>query len=114
MLAQLVANWADRVRSGERRAADRQYAGGRGSRSPTISARLIDDVITRKMDWQKLDGLVPDRFDKYWQFTLEFLKIARNYWPERLNEIGAIDAADRRDQLINAEMQRISPAAMQP
>ena len=36
------------------------------------------------MDWQQLDDLVPDQFDKYWQFTLEFLKIARSFWPERL------------------------------
>ena len=55
-----------------------------------------------------LDGLVPDQFDEYWQFTLEFLKIARNYWPERLNEIGEIDAADRRDRLIDAEMNRLA------
>jgi ATP-dependent helicase/nuclease subunit B len=70
--------------------------------------RLIDDVITRKMDWRRLDGLVPDRFDKYWQFTLDFLKIARSYWPERLKEIGAIDASARRDLLIEAEMKRLA------
>ena len=71
-------------------------------------ARLIDDVITREMDWQKLDRLVPDRFDEYWQQTLKFLKIARSFWPERLKEIGSIDAAERRDQLINAEMSRLA------
>ncbi len=71
-------------------------------------ARLIDDVITRKMDWQQLDRLVPDQFDNYWQFTLDFLKIARSYWPERLKEEGAIDAADRRDRLIDAEMRRLA------
>ena len=71
-------------------------------------ARLIDDVITRQMDWQKLDRLVPDQFDEYWQQTLKFLKIARNYWPERLKEIGSIDAAERRDQLIDAEMRRLA------
>lgn len=48
------------------------------------------------MDWQQLDRLVPDQFDTYWQFTLDFLNIARSYWPERLKEEGAIDAADRR------------------
>src|SRR5207244_9271022 len=60
------------------------------------------------MDWQRLDGLVPDQFDKYWQLTLDFLKIARNYWPERLKEIGAIDAAARRDLLIDAEIKRLA------
>src|SRR5262245_2176103 len=71
-------------------------------------ARLIDDAITRKIDWQRLDSLVPDRFDKYWQLTLDFLKIARSYWPERLKEIGVIDAAARRDRLIEAEMKRLA------
>ena len=71
-------------------------------------ARLIDDVTTRKMDWQQLDRLVPDQFDTYWQFTLDFLNIARSYWPERLKEEGAIDAADRRDRLIDAEMRRLA------
>jgi len=71
-------------------------------------ARLIDDAITRKMDWQRLDGLVPDQFDKYWQLTLDFLKIARSYWPERLKERNEIDAADRRDRLIEAEMRRLA------
>ncbi|MGA9051247.1 MAG: double-strand break repair protein AddB, partial [Pseudolabrys sp.] len=71
-------------------------------------ARLIDDVITREVDWKKLDELVPDQFDKYWQLTLDFLKIARGYWPERLAEIGAIDASRRRDLLIDAEMKRLA------
>src|SRR4029450_7116925 len=69
---------------------------------------MIADVTTRGMDWRKLDGLVPDRFDKYWQFTLDFLKIARSYWPERLAEKGMIDPARRRDLLIDAEMNRLA------
>jgi ATP-dependent helicase/nuclease subunit B len=60
------------------------------------------------MDWQRLDGLVPDQFDKYWQLTLDFLKIARDYWPERLKELDVIDAYDRRDRLIEAEMKRLA------
>ena len=103
MLAQLIANWADRVRSGERRTADRQHSGcaARARRR----SRTADRRRYHPQDGlAKLDDLVPDRFDKYWQFTLEFLKIARSFWPERLNEIGEIDAADRRDQLIDAEM----------
>src|SRR5262249_28170827 len=54
------------------------------------------------------DTLVPDQFDKYWQLTLDFLKIARSYWPERLKERGEVDAARRRDQLIDAEMKRLA------
>src|SRR5215510_3103621 len=107
MLAQLIANWADRVRSEK----DAPLIANTPAAALALAddlGRLIDDVITRKMDWQRLDGLVPDRFDKYWQLTLDFLKIARSYWPERLKEIGMIDAAARRDRLIEAEMKRLA------
>src|ERR1700759_5143432 len=40
-------------------------------------ARLIDDIATRGVDWNALDGLVPDALDQYWQLTLRFLRIAR-------------------------------------
>ena len=107
MLAQLIANWADRVRSEKGAPLIANTPAARLALADDLG-QLIDDVITRKMDWQRLDGLVPDQFDKYWQFTLEFLKIARSFWPLRLREIGEIDAADRRDRLIDAEMKRLA------
>ena len=70
-------------------------------------ARLIDDMVTRQVDWKRLDDLVPDRFDKYWQLTLEFLKIARDLWPQILSDLGAIEPAERRDRLIEAEAARL-------
>jgi Inactivated superfamily I helicase len=39
-----------------------------------------------RVDWRALDRLVPDQFDKYWQHTLDFLKIARDFWPAFLAE----------------------------
>jgi ATP-dependent helicase/nuclease subunit B len=107
MLAQLIADWADRVRSEKGAPLIANTPAARLALADDLG-RLIDDTITRKMDWALLDDLVPDQFDKYWQFTLEFLKIARSYWPERLKEIGEIDAADRRDQLIDAEVERLA------
>ena len=64
----------------ERHTTDRQHAGCPLALADDLG-RLIDDMITRKMDWAQLDGLVPDQFDQYWQFTLDFLKIARDFWP---------------------------------
>jgi ATP-dependent helicase/nuclease subunit B len=107
LLAQLIADWADRVRSEKGAPLIANTPAARLALADDLG-RLIDDVITRKMDWALLDNLVPDQFDEYWQFTLKFLKIARSYWPERLNEIGEIDAANRRDQLIDAEMKRLA------
>src|SRR5665647_2601822 len=50
-------------------------------------ARLMDDMVTRGVGWDALDGLVPDQLDKYWQHSLEFLTIARQAWPAHLQEI---------------------------
>src|SRR5215467_7910207 len=71
-------------------------------------ARLMDDMTTRQVPWEQLDDLVPDRFDQYWQLTLQFLKIAREVWPAILAERGAIEPAARRDLLIAAEARRLA------
>jgi ATP-dependent helicase/nuclease subunit B len=107
LLAQLIARWAETIRPEQGAPLIANTPAAALALADDLG-RLIDDVITRKTDWQRLDGLVPDRFDKYWQLTLDFLKIARSYWPERLKEIGMIDAAARRDLLIEAEMKRLA------
>ncbi len=71
-------------------------------------ARLIDDMTTRQVSWDKLDGLVPDDLDPYWQKSLRFLKIAREAWPALRAERGAIEQAERRDRLIEAEARRLA------
>jgi len=108
LLAELILQWAN---SPEMRGAEG---------SPLIAntpsaalgladdlARLMDDMTTRQVSWDKLDGLVPDALDPYWQLSLRFLKIARSYWPERLKELGAIESAERRDKMIEAEAARL-------
>ena len=35
-------------------------------------ARLMDDMVTRGVDWSALDRLVPDQLDQYWQHSLGF------------------------------------------
>ena len=71
-------------------------------------ARLMDDMVTRGVDWEALDGLVPDQLDQYWQHSLQFLQIAREAWPDYLAEIGKIEPAARRDLLISAEAARLT------
>src|SRR4051794_31397313 len=71
-------------------------------------ARLIDDMTTRQVAWERLNGLVPDNLDCYWQLTLDFLKIAGEHWPKLLDERGAIEPAARRDFLIEAERIRLA------
>jgi ATP-dependent helicase/nuclease subunit B len=77
-------------------------------------ARLMDDMTTREVSWQRLDQLVPDEFDRYWQDTLKFLLIAREHWPAILAERGAIEPAARRDRLIAAEASRLAAASGAP
>src|SRR5580700_11400259 len=101
LLARLVLQWAG--------SAQLHGAGGAPlvAHSPAAAlrladdlARLIDDMTTRQVAWDRLDQIVPERFDEYWQLSLRFLKIAREAWPAILNERGAIEAAARRDRLI--------------
>jgi len=71
-------------------------------------ARLIDDMSTRGVSWDRLDDLVPDTFDEYWQLTLRFLQIARQMWPAILQDQNRIEPTKRRDALIKAEAQRLA------
>lgn len=107
LLAQLIARWAEAIRPGQGAPLIANTPAAALALADDL-AKLIDDFITRKAEWKRLDRLVPDQFDKYWEFTLDFLKIARSYWPERLGERGEIDAAERRDRLIDAELKRLA------
>src|SRR5437764_6182690 len=102
-LARLVAAWAKSPVSAP------LVVGGPASTLALASdlARLMDDMVTRGVGWEALDGLVPDQLDKYWQHSLEFLRIARQAWPAHLEEIGKIEPAARRDLLIAAEAKRL-------
>ncbi len=70
-------------------------------------ARLMDDMITRQVPWEKLDTLVPDELDEYWKQSLAFLQFVRPAWERILKEQGANESAERRDQLIEAEAKRL-------
>jgi ATP-dependent helicase/nuclease subunit B len=70
-------------------------------------ARLIDDMITRQVGWDALDNLVPEEYDRYWQLSVALLNILRQEWPDELKRRGAIEAAERRDLLIEAESERL-------
>ena len=115
LLARLVLQWAG--------SAELHGAGGASlvAHSPAAAlrladdlARLIDDMTTRQVRWDRLDEIVPERFDPYWQLSLKFLKIAREAWPAILNERDAIEAAARRDRLISAEAARLAAATDGP
>jgi ATP-dependent helicase/nuclease subunit B len=109
LLAQLVSKWGD--------APEVRGAGGIPlvAQTPAAAcaladdlARLIDDMTMRGVKWDRLDDLVPDMFDRYWELTLRFLQIARQEWPSALNKLGLMEPAARRDALIKAEATRLA------
>lgn len=109
LLARLVLAWAGQIAA--------QQAGGTPLvvHSPAAAlalagdlCRLIDDMTIRQVPWERLDGLVPDALDPYWQLTLAFLKIARTAWPAILAERGAVEQVTRRDLMIEAEAARLA------
>jgi ATP-dependent helicase/nuclease subunit B len=103
-LAKLVAAWA------KSSATAPLVVGGPASTLALAGdlARLMDDMVTRGVGWDALDGLVPDALDQYWQYSLDFLRIARHAWPAYLSEIGKMEPAERRDRLIDAEAKRLA------
>src|SRR5579871_4121193 len=103
-LAHLVAAWAKTSTTAP------LVVGGAASTLALAGdlARLMDDMVTRGVGWDALDRLVPVALDEYWQYSLDFLKIARHAWPAYLAEIGRIEPAERRDRLIDAEAQRLA------
>ena len=61
------------------------------------------------MPWDRLDELVPDDVDQTGSTRCEFLKIAREQWPDdRSPSAAAIEPAERRDRLIEAEAARLA------
>ena len=110
LLTQLITQWAD--------SPDVHGASGAPlvAQTPAAAcaladdlARLIDDMTTRGVPWEKLDELVPDELDQYWQLTLKFLQIARQTMAgglegARLHRSGRSGAT----RLIKAEAARLA------
>jgi ATP-dependent helicase/nuclease subunit B len=109
LLAQLIAAWAKQIRPSDPSQAP-LVVGGPASTLALADdlARLMDDMVTRGVEWRALGGLVPDALDQYWQLTLQFLDIAKDAWPRILEAHGKIEPAARRDMLIEAEAARLT------
>jgi len=89
-----------------------QLGGMRGGQtpSPEQAARLagelgglLDQVQTEGLSFDALAGLVREDYAEHWQITLDFLKIVTQHWPAIVAEQGWMDAALRRNRLIEAQ-----------
>jgi ATP-dependent helicase/nuclease subunit B len=110
LLMQLVSRWA--ASQAMRREGNAPLVANNPASALALAdalARLMDDMTTRQVPWDKLDTLVPAEHDAYWQLTLQFLnEIVRHAWPAILAERGKIEPAERRDLLIAAEAKRLA------
>ncbi|MEA2982203.1 MAG: ATP-dependent helicase/nuclease subunit [Alphaproteobacteria bacterium] len=111
-LAEIILKWAETIAP---RGSDHAPLIANGPAAALALAqdlaRLMDDMTTRQVSWDRLDELVPEELDRYWERTLEFLKFIRRHWPEILAERGCIEPAERRDRLIAAEARRLATSA---
>jgi ATP-dependent helicase/nuclease subunit B len=97
LLARLVRRWG-RVRDGG------EILPGQALALARELARLIDQVHTERVSFDRLDSLAPPELAGHWQITVKFLSIVRDHWPALLAAEGTIDPADRRNRLVAARI----------
>ncbi len=107
LLAQIIAKWAVAIKPEQGSPLVANTPAAAIALADDL-ARLMDDMITRQVAWQRFDDLVPDELDKFWQLSLEFLKFVQPRWQALLGEQASIEAAERRDRLIEAEAKRLA------
>jgi ATP-dependent helicase/nuclease subunit B len=83
LLAQLICKWASApaVRGASGAPLVAQIPAAACALADDL-ARLIDDMTTRNVSWDRSTTSCPTCSIRYWQLTLRFLAIARNNWPE--------------------------------
>ena len=66
-------------------------------------ARLLDQVQTEQLSFDRLHDLVPADYAGHWQLTLRFLSVLTEQWPAILSAEGCIDPAERRNRALAAQ-----------
>ena len=112
VLAELILKWAQQLKPGM--PGEAPLVAGNPASALMLAAdlaRLMDDMTTRQVSWDKLDGLVPPDMDQHWEMIVRVPQVRRaQRWPAILEEQGKIEPAERRDQLIEAERARLAKA----
>jgi ATP-dependent helicase/nuclease subunit B len=68
---------------------------------------LLESMENEECPWSALEELDAADHAAWWQLTLEFLKIASTYWPDRLKELRRTSPAAHRNALLRAEALRL-------
>lgn len=112
-LAQLVLAWKSRLP-----AAITEHLQGAAMSAPANPADaiwmakslfdLVQSVEAEEADLARLDDAVEADLQQWWQLTAEFLRIARTFWPDLLQEQGRSSPAAHHNILIDAESAQIA------
>ena len=102
LLTRLILEWSRARGSGDSglAAAPRE---DQAARLAEELARLIDQVETEGLTFDRLADLVPEDYADHWQVTLAFLKIVTEHWPALQAAEGCIGPAERRRLLLEAQ-----------
>ncbi len=76
-------------------------------------ASLLDELATEEVALDRLERLVPEELAVHWQQTLAFLRILKDQWPKVLAERGAVEPAERRRLVIEAQIRHWQQAPPQ-
>jgi ATP-dependent helicase/nuclease subunit B len=96
LLTRLVLRW------GERRSAEPLLPGQAAALAASL-ARLLDRVATEGASFAKIADLVPEGLAEHWRVVHQFLEILPQNWPRILDEEDALDAASRRNRLLEQQ-----------
>ena len=64
-------------------------------------ASFLDEMHQLGCDWRSFDELIPEDYASQWQDVAQFLQILRELWPQRLKELGRVDAAWRGNAVLS-------------
>ena len=96
LLTRLVLHW------GERRGAEPLFPGQAAALAASLG-RLLDRVATEGASSAKITDLVPEGLAEHWRIVHQFLEILPQHWPRILTEEEALDAASRRNHLLERQ-----------
>ena len=106
LLTRLVLEWSEAH-------DDQPLPPGQAAALAGALARLIDTAAVEGASFADLAKLAPLDLAEHWQVVLSFLGILPAQWPKVLDAEGALDAAERRKQLLlrqAAEWRRAPPS----
>ena len=79
----------------------------RASKMARGVARLLDEMQTKSISYQKLENIVPVEFAEHWQITFQFLHDVLGEWQVFLAAQNLIEPAERRNLVLRKVAQNI-------